>query len=137
VALYADSSALLRVLFAGPGERLPLKKGRTAATSRIAEVETFRSLDRIRLQGYLPDDRIARKHKELSDILSRIHLVPVSDDIIALARQPFAVSVRALDAIHVATAQMLVGEVGPIEFWTHDARQATAALSRGLEVRGV
>jgi hypothetical protein len=47
--------------------------------------------------------------------------------------------VRALDAIHVATAEILRAEAGggPLEFWTHDDRQATAALSRGLMVRGI
>jgi hypothetical protein len=48
------------------------------------------------------------------------------------------VNVRALDAIHVATAEVLAAEAQgePLEFWTHDDRQATAALSRGLTVRG-
>ena len=135
-ALYADASALLRVLFNEPGSRAPLEKGGVAVTSRIAEIETFRAVDRARLQGHLTDMQTARKLSELAGLLSRLHLVPVSDDIIALARQPFAVNVRAIDAIHVATAQMLTAEVGPIAFWTHDVRQATAALSRGLDVNG-
>ena len=54
------------------------------------------------------------------------------------AKSSFAVNVRALDAIHVATAEMLAAEAEgePLEFWTHDERQAIAALSRGLTVRG-
>jgi hypothetical protein len=46
--------------------------------------------------------------------------------------------VRALDALHVATAEVLAAEAGddPLEFWTHDDRQANAAASRGLTVRG-
>jgi hypothetical protein len=42
------------------------------------------------------------------------------------------------DAIHVATAEILLSEAAgeSLEFWTHDDRQATAALSRGLTVRG-
>jgi hypothetical protein len=49
------------------------------------------------------------------------------------------VNVRALDALHIATAEILAAEVndGALEFWTHDERQASAALSRGLVVRGV
>lgn len=45
----------------------------------------------------------------------------------------------ACTSIHVATAEVLLEEAAgePLEFWTHDARQATAALSRGLSVRGV
>jgi hypothetical protein len=58
--------------------------------------------------------------------------------VIGRAKSPFAVNVRALDAIHVATAEILATEADgePLEFWTHDDRQATAALSRGLTVRG-
>jgi hypothetical protein len=59
--------------------------------------------------------------------------------VIARAKESFAVAVRALDAIHVATAETLAAEAGnePVEFWTHDERQAAAALSRGLTVHGV
>jgi len=131
-ARYADASALLRVLFNEPGTRCPIESG-DAATSRIAEVETLRTVERARLRGYVTDAQAARKLKELSEIFARLHLMPVSDDVIALARQPFGVNVRALDAIHVASAQMVSGA---LEFWTHDARQATAALARGLSVRG-
>lgn len=61
----------------------------------------------------------------------------VSSAIIDVARAPFPVPVRALDAIHVATAQWLLPQVGGIAFWTHDHRQALAALSRGLDVAGI
>jgi hypothetical protein len=43
------------------------------------------------------------------------------------------------DGLHVATAELIAdaapGE--PLEVWTHDDRQAIAALSRGLTVRGL
>lgn len=68
-----------------------------------------------------------------------LDLVPIDNMVIERARSSFAVNVRALDAIHVATAEVLVNEAKGelLEFWTHDNRQATAALSRGLTVRGV
>ena len=58
---------------------------------------------------------------------------------IARAKGSFAINVRALDAVHVATAGALATEAAgePLEFWTHDERQGTAALCRGLTVRGV
>ncbi len=137
--LYVDASVLLRLLFDEPrssGLRVPLRKGTIMASSTIVEVETYRAVDRARLTGLLTDDETAAKNKELSEMLSRVHLVSVSDDIIEQARATFPVSVRALDAIHVATAQMLLREVGPVLFWTHDRRQATAATSRALDVQG-
>lgn len=79
----------------------------------------------------------AIKRKELGDLLTMLDLARIDDLVIAGARSSFAVPVRVLDAIHVATAEMLAAEGDVPEFWTHDHRQATAALSRNLTVRGI
>jgi hypothetical protein len=44
-----------------------------------------------------------------------------------------------LDAIHVATAETLLREADGehMELWTHDEKQARAALSRGFDVHSV
>ena len=135
---YVDASALLRVLFDEPGHAVPLKAGDRVVSSHIVEVEAFRAVDRVRLLGQLDDARTARKLKELADLLAMLDLAPVDARVIARAKDPFAVNVRALDAIHVATAEALMAaaEGESLEFWTHDDRQAAAALSRGLNVRG-
>ena len=134
--LYLDASCLVRLLFGEAGVRAPLGRNVTAASSKLVEVESFRTLDRARLQSLLDDQETAQKSLELTRMIGRLHLVPVSEEIIALARATFPVAVRALDAIHVATAQWLSTRVGELEFWTHDERQATAAIARGLDVRG-
>jgi predicted nucleic acid-binding protein len=138
VIAYLDASALLRVLFGEPGRVPRLRACEAIYSSRLAEVETFRALDRARLLSRLTELEVARKSKELSDLLEAVSLVSVSDEVIALARAPFPVAVRALDALHVATAQWLQAELGEaIQFWTHDRRQAAAALCRALDVRGM
>lgn len=136
---YLDASAVLRLLFHENGPSVDLPVGTRAASSQIIEVETFQAVDRSRLVGHLNDTETAIKRKELTDLLAMIDLAPVQGGVIDRAKRSFAVNVRALDAIHVATAEMLLAEASgePIEFWTHDDRQATAALSRGLTVRGV
>jgi hypothetical protein len=70
--------------------------------------------------------------------LAKLHLAAIDNAVVARARSAFAINVRALDAIHVATAEIFAAEANDesLEFWTHDSRQATAALSRGLTVRG-
>jgi predicted nucleic acid-binding protein len=135
---YADASALLRILFGEPGPSLPLSASESVVSSRIVEIETYRAVDRERLLGNLDDQTTAVKRKELADLLGMLDLASVDDLVIERARGSFAVNVRALDAIHVATAEVLVAESGdePLEFWTHDERQAAAALSRGLNVFG-
>lgn len=136
---YVDASAVLRVLFSEPGPTIPLAGGGRVVTSQLLEVEAFRAVDRERLLGHIGDEETARKRKELMDLLAMLDLVPIDNMVIARARSSFAVNVRALDAIHVATAEVLVNEAQGelLEFWTHDNRQATAALSRGLTVCGV
>jgi len=136
---YVDASALLRVLFSEPGLAVPLVAGDRVLASQLIEVEAFRAVDRERLLGGLDDSQTAIKRKELGELLAMLDLVPIDAAVIERARSSFAVNVRALDAIHVATAEVLVAEASgeSLEFWTHDQRQATAAISRGLTVRGI
>lgn len=135
---YVDASAVLRVLFAEAGPALPLADGDRLVSSQLVEVEAFRAVDRERLLGHLDDAQTAIKRKELADVLARLDLAAIDSVVIARATRSFAVNVRALDAIHVATAEVLAEEAADelLEFWTHDDRQASAALSRGLTVRG-
>jgi predicted nucleic acid-binding protein len=136
---YVDASAVLRVLFSEPGPKVSLASDDRVASSHLVGVEAFRAIDRERLLGNLDDAQTAAKRKELSDLLAMIDLAPIDRAVIERAKNPFAVNVRALDAIHVATAEVLRAEAQSerLEFWTHDDRQSTAAPSRGLTVRGV
>jgi predicted nucleic acid-binding protein len=135
---YVDASAVLRVLFGEPGPAVLLGAGDRAGSSELVGVEAFRAVDRERLLGNLDDGQTALKRKELTDLLAMLDLAPIDRMVIDRAKSSFAVNVRALDAIHVATAEILAAEAEgePLEFWTHDDRQATAALSRGLTVHG-
>jgi predicted nucleic acid-binding protein len=135
---YVDASAVLRIVFSEPGSKVPLAAADRAVSSQLVEVEAFQAVDRERLLGNLDDAQTASKRKELADLLAMLDLAPIDGAVIDRSKSPFAVNVRALDAIHVATAEILAAEAEgePLEFWTHDDRQATAALSRGLTVRG-
>ena len=136
---YVDASAVLRILFSEPGPTVPRPPGDRLVSSQLVEVEAVRAVDRERLLGNLDDRQTAAKRKELSDLLAMLDLAPIDGVVVDRAKSSFAVNVRALDAIHVATAEILAAEVNgeSLEFWTHDDRQATAALSRGLTVHGI
>jgi predicted nucleic acid-binding protein len=135
---YVDASAVLRLLFAESGSTVPLGDDDRVVSSHLVEIETFRAVDRERLIGGLDDAQAATKRKELVALLAMLDLMAIDAAVIARAKRPFAINVRALDAIHVATAEVLATEANDdaLEFWTHDERQASAALSRGLLVRG-
>jgi predicted nucleic acid-binding protein len=136
---YVDASAVLRILFAEAGPAVPIRAGDRLVSSQLVEVETFRAVDRERLIGGLDDAQAATKRKELAALLAMLDLAAIDDAVIARARSPFAINVRALDALHVATAELLAAEANDesLEFWTHDQRQASVALSRGLAVKGL
>ncbi|OGL15470.1 MAG: hypothetical protein A3F92_06155 [Candidatus Rokubacteria bacterium RIFCSPLOWO2_12_FULL_71_22] len=129
---------MLRILFSESGSKVPLAGNDRVVSSQLVEIEAFRAVDRERLLGNLDDAETASKRKELADLLAMLDLAAIDAEVVDRAKSPFAVNVRALDAIHVATAEILAAEAEgePLEFWTHDDRQATAALSRGLTVRG-
>lgn len=137
---YVDASAVLRILFHEPGSAVSLAGGDRLVSSQLVVVETFRAVDRERLLGHLDDNDTATKRGELAHLLAMMDLATVDDTVIARAKSAFAVNVRAIDAVHIATAEILAAEANDdetLEFWTHDERQASAALSRGLVVRGV
>ena len=137
---YVDASAVLRILFHEPGSAVSPAGGDRLVSSQLVVVETFRAVDRERLLGHLDDNDTATKRGELADLLAMMDLATVDDAVIARAKSAFAVNVRAIDAVHIATAEILAAEADDdetLEFWTHDERQASAALSRGLVVRGV
>jgi uncharacterized protein len=136
---YLDASAILHLVLREPGSHVPLESGDTLVSSQLVEVEVFRAMDRLRLVGALDDMTTATKRKELSDFVATLNLAAIDSHVIERAKASFSVNVRALDAVHVATAEILAleAEGETLEFWTHDERQATAALSRGLNVHGV
>ena len=135
---YADASVLLRLVFRERGAGIPLGGNDRVVSSRIVEVEMFRAVDRERLLGRLTDAQTANKRREMRELLSAIDLAAITEPVLERAAASFSVNVRALDAIHVATAEVLAAFSGErLEFWTHDERQSIAAMSRGLEVRGV
>lgn len=135
---YVDTSAVLRLLCGEPGPTLALAASDRVVSSELLEVEAFRAIERQRLLGRLTDEETAVKRKELTDLVAMLDLVPMDRMVIDRARAAFGLNVRALDAIHVATAEILAMEAGEgVEFWTHDERQRLAALSRGLTVFGI
>jgi hypothetical protein len=71
-------------------------------------------------------------------MIEMLDLVPIDRAVIDRAKSAFGVNVRALDALHVATAEVLAAESGlDVEFWTHDERQGIAAVARGFVVKGL
>ena len=99
-----------------------LALGRVLTASALVETELRRA---VRMQQ---PDRLARA----IDVLAGIRLVGLGQRILRTAGMLEPMSLRSLDAIHVASALSL-GDALDV-FVTYDARQADAARAAGLSV---
>lgn len=95
-------------------EETPLE----ASTSVVADVEVVRNLRNRRLK----DD----------GALGGFYLVALDDDIRRTAASLESRTLRALDAVHIASA-LAIGD-RDLQFVTYDDRQAEAARAAGLKV---
>lgn len=125
--IYLDSAAVVKLLHA-EAESQALRDwleeraeiGWTSST--LVEIETFRALAR-----YAPE-AVTRLHP----VLDLIELVEIAPNIRILAQTVRPVTVRSLDAIHLATALSMRSRL--TSFITYDKRLAEAAVQAGLPV---
>jgi hypothetical protein len=134
---YVDSSIILRIIFAEK-DILKLPKNISIfAASEILKVECFRTIDRMRHTLNIADDEIAERHAALHKTLRTLHLFKFTDAIIQRACQPFPITLKSLDAIHLSTAALWDQEENEdILFLTHDIQLGKAARALGFEVLG-
>lgn len=120
--LYLDASALTKLVIEEPETPIlqDLVRGHGLVSSRVAVVEVTKAVARCD-----PD-------AEPSAFLSRVTFVELDADLAMAAGATGGPGLRALDAIHVATALLLRSEIE--SFITYDIRQAEAARAAGLHV---
>jgi predicted nucleic acid-binding protein len=125
--IYLDSAAVVKLVHAEPESQslrdwLDERADIGWVSSVLAEVESFRALAR-----HTPD-AIARLHP----VLDLVDLVELNSRIRILVQTIIPATVRSLDAIHLATALHLQGQL--TSFVTYDKRLAAAATIAGLTV---
>ena len=125
MAYYFDTSALVKLLV-DESETLALQAWlssgpREAVSCDLARTELFRAMRRVAPQQFAAARRL----------LDSIVLLEVQADFEHAGRLG-SVSLRTLDAIHIAAALKLGDDLEGLV--TYDNRQAEAALSLGIEV---
>lgn len=125
--IYLDSSAAVKLVHAEAESQalrdwLDARVSSPWVSSVLLEIETYRALAR-HAPAALP---------HLSRVLDVIELVDLDTDIRARARAVGPVSVRSLDAVHLATALQIREEL--TAFVAYDVRLADAAAAAGLPV---
>jgi predicted nucleic acid-binding protein len=124
-ATYVDSSALVKLAVheaESAALRRHLRRRRTLVSSALARTEVLRAL----LPGGA--DAVAAGRQ----VLALCQLVRVNDATLNRAAALLPHELRTLDAIHVATALRLEGELGALV--TYDERMADAARGLGIRV---
>jgi len=124
--VYLDSSAIIKLIFEEPEtESLEtfLRTRPQRASSVAARIETLRTARTV-------DDPGVTRHADR--VLARIHLVSLNANLVAQAIAVEPLTLRALDAIHLATALSLQPDLGGMV--TYDRRLAASARAAGLTV---
>ncbi len=135
---YIDSSVLLRVALQQPGTLPELRQIQHGVSSFLIQVESLRTLDRLRIQARFPDAELAIRRSTILRLLESLKLVAVDSLILDRATQPLPTELGTLDAIHLATAMRWREETRQeIVMATHDVALATAALALGFRTIGV
>jgi predicted nucleic acid-binding protein len=122
---YLDSSAVVKLAVREPESaalRRYLRRRRPLVSSALARTEVLRAL----LPGGA--QAIARGR----EVLARLDLVRVNDRVLNAAGILLPIGLRSLDAIHLATAQLLGGDVGLVV--SYDDRLSEAAERLGYRV---
>jgi uncharacterized protein len=133
---YIESSALVAALLERDATALAAVRAEgRRMTSALTIAETGRAILRARAAGRLSGDQERALVRALRRLERRFYVVAVSDAILARVRRAFPVEpIRTLDAVHLATAELL-GEPPPlVTIVTRDARVRDNARALGYAV---
>jgi hypothetical protein len=139
---YFDTSALVKryVDEVGRRELLRLLRLHEVVTSAVMPLELRSALRRRASGGTLDRERVTQILKRVAADREFWGFINVGSDVLAAAEILVAAHpLRALDAIHVASAQMFARRVVVSEllFVSADARQTAAAVAVGMTTRQI
>lgn len=117
--IYLDTSVVLAQLLAEDRKPPVSLWSQELTSSRLLEYETF---TRIHAR------KLARSHGAAArEIVARVSLLELSPLVLARALEPFPVSVRTLDALHLASVEYLRTQRLEVRLASYDERMVTTA----------
>jgi predicted nucleic acid-binding protein len=138
VNAYVDTSVLLRVVLGQSGRLDAWSSIQTAVSSALVEVESLRTLDRLRLADEVSSEQLAERREAVFRLVEEMEVVEPTRPVLRRAAQPFPTPLGTLDAVHLATALLWQEIRGrEIVMATHDGALATACRASGLRVVGI
>ena len=133
---YIESSALVAALLERDADALKAVRARgRKVTSALTIAEAARAILRARVAGRLTVDQERAAVRALHRFERRCFLVAVTNAILTRVRKPFPIEpIRTLDAVHLATTELL-GEPPPlVVVVTRDVRVRENATALGYAV---
>ena len=136
MTVYVDSSVLLRVVLAEPGRLRSWKAITRPIASDLVRLECLRTIDRARIRLGLDDEAVALSREAVVEQLETFELISLDPPVLERAAEPFPTVLGSLDALHLASALLVRGELPDLRFATHDRELALAARAMGFDVLG-
>ena len=135
---YVDTSVLMRLVLREPGGLDDLRSYDALVSSELLGVESYRTVDRLRLQGVLSIEEAAVSVRTIGEWLEAIDLVLLRPAVLSRAGEPMPTPIGTLDAVHLATALVWRERMrASLSVATHDRALGLAAASFGFDVRGI
>jgi hypothetical protein len=121
---YIDSSVALAYLLAEA--RIPPAAfwSGELVSSRLLAYEVWNRIHARRLGKTLGGD--------VQSLLDGIELIELSEPVLARALEPWPITVRTLDALHLATVEYLRSRGAPVDLVSYDHRLVAAAQAVGI-----
>jgi len=139
VNVYAESSGVLAWLLGEePGGRVRdvLARAEIVIASDLTLLECDRVLVRAVTLGEIREAAAADRRAHLNAAATHWHVLRITADIVDRARQPFpAEPLRALDALHLASALAARGSVAGIHLLSLDERIRRAGKQLGFRLQ--
>jgi predicted nucleic acid-binding protein len=134
--LYIESSGLLAALLEHDASaRAALRGPGWRVTSALTLAEAARGVLRARVTGRLTPDQERTAIRALKTFERRSTIISVTDSVLTRAGRPFPVEpIRTLDAIHLATAELLGEAPQLVTVVTRDRRAHENAQALGYVV---
>jgi predicted nucleic acid-binding protein len=133
---YVESSALVAALLEHDGSaRTSVRSTGRPVTSALTIAETARAILRARAVGRLTAEQERAAVRALRRFERRSYIVAVTDAVLARVRRPFPLEpIRTLDAVHLATAELLGEPPQLVTVVTRDVRVRDNARALGYVV---
>ncbi len=133
---YVESSALVAALLEhDDAARASLQRSGRRVTSALTIAETGRAIVRARVNGSLPAEQEPAAVRALQVFARRCDIVAVTDAVLTRAGRPFPIEpIRTLDAVHLATVELLDEAPQLVTIVTRDQRVRENAKALGYPV---